>query len=916
LTDDGPMEGTILLVESRDADRAYLAGLLTEHGYRVRALDAADAALDTVLADPPDLILLGTPTGEGDRPALCHTLKEAQGMARVPILLVGDPGTAPDGAGFLTAGAADYLAHPLRRDEVLARVGAHLGLGALRAQLEEARAARREAEAQRDAALQALQQAEEEGRSLVENLNDVIYAADERGVLTYVSPAVEPFLGYHPPELLGRYLSEFIHPDDQSRAAANMQSVLAGTQVANEYRLVTTSGATRWVRTSSQPVLDGDRVVGVQGVLMDVTERKEAEIRIQRQNEFLSNILESLTHPFYVIDVEDYTVEIANSAARQEALSGGTTCYALTHDRSQPCNTADHPCPIQEIKRTKRPVTVEHFHHDAAGALRYVEVHGYPLFDAEGNLTRVIEYSLDITERKEAEEALREREREYRQLLDALQEGIWVIDQDARTTFVNPRMAEMLGYTVDEMLGQPLFSFMDEDGVGIAQRNIERRQQGIREQHDFEFLHKDGNRLYASLETCPIFSDEGRYAGAIAGVQDVTDRRRAEEALRKSESLLKETQRIAQVGGWELDLERGEVVWTEEVYRIHEVPVDYVPDLAKALSFYDPGDRPLLEEAINRAIERGEAWDLELRFVTAAGRRRWVRSMGRAERHDGKVARLSGTFQDVTERKQAEEALLELKESAERARREEAARRREAERRREIAESLAVENARLRAQAAQAAAAAERSRLARELHDSVTQALFSASLVAEILPQVWQRDPDGAREGLEELRLLTRGALAEMRTLLLELRPTALLEARLDELLLQLAEAVGSRTQIPIALDLEPVPVLPPDVQITLYRVAQEALHNVVKHAQAGQVTLVLRASPPVSQPPAGDWQGQILLQVGDDGRGFDPQDVGPDQLGLAIMRERAEAIGGSLTIRSRPDHGTEITLAWTRRES
>jgi signal transduction histidine kinase len=225
--------------------------------------------------------------------------------------------------------------------------------------------------------------------------------------------------------------------------------------------------------------------------------------------------------------------------------------------------------------------------------------------------------------------------------------------------------------------------------------------------------------------------------------------------------------------------------------------------------------------------------------------------------------------------------------------------------------ALAIENARLREQVERAAAAAERNRLARDLHDSVTQALFSASLVAEVLPQVWQRDPEEAQEGLDELRRLTRGALAEMRTMLLELRPTALVETKLDDLLWQLTEAVTGRVQLITTCNIEPVPPLPPDVHVTFYRVAQEALHNVVKHAAASHVVVGLHASPPFSPDGAGSWQGQVILHIRDDGHGFDPTGPLPDQLGLSIMRERADAIGSALNIIGRPGHGTEVTLVW-----
>jgi signal transduction histidine kinase len=213
---------------------------------------------------------------------------------------------------------------------------------------------------------------------------------------------------------------------------------------------------------------------------------------------------------------------------------------------------------------------------------------------------------------------------------------------------------------------------------------------------------------------------------------------------------------------------------------------------------------------------------------------------------------------------------------------------------------LAIENARLRDQVREAATVAERERLARDLHDAVTQTLFSAGLIAEALPRVWERSPERAREGLEELRQLTRGALAEMRTLLLELRPAALTEKPLGELLGHLTQAMTSRTRVSVTLTVKGDSSLSPDVQIALYRIAQEALNNVTKHASAAEASVDLHCQP-----------GRVALSIQDDGRGFDPADALPDQLGLSIMRERAESIGATLGIRSQPDHGTHVTVDW-----
>jgi len=217
---------------------------------------------------------------------------------------------------------------------------------------------------------------------------------------------------------------------------------------------------------------------------------------------------------------------------------------------------------------------------------------------------------------------------------------------------------------------------------------------------------------------------------------------------------------------------------------------------------------------------------------------------------------------------------------------------------------MAVDNARLYAQAEESAATMERNRLARDLHDAVSQTLFSASLIAEVLPRVYERDPEQGRQMLEELRQLTRGALAEMRTLLLELRPAALAEANLPDLLRQLGEAVAGRSRIPIDVQVDTSLDIPAEVSVAMYRIAQEALNNVAKHSEAERGEVRLRDL-------RDDGRSALELVVEDDGIGFDAQAARSGRLGLGIMTERAEAIGARLQVDPRPGEGTRVGVVW-----
>jgi signal transduction histidine kinase len=218
--------------------------------------------------------------------------------------------------------------------------------------------------------------------------------------------------------------------------------------------------------------------------------------------------------------------------------------------------------------------------------------------------------------------------------------------------------------------------------------------------------------------------------------------------------------------------------------------------------------------------------------------------------------------------------------------------------------SLELEEAQalLLSQAEAEATAAERNRLARELHDVITQLLFSINLVAGSLPRLWQRDPEMAERSTVELQRLTRGALSEMRTLLRELRPQAIAETDLATLVTHLSEGLAARQDIPAEIHTEVTESLPPEVHIAIYRIAQEAMNNVAKHANASSLVVNLIGA-----------ESRVDLLIIDDGYGFDDSDAPAGGMGMDIMRERASEIGAALTVSSEQDIGTRVEMTWAQ---
>jgi two-component system nitrate/nitrite sensor histidine kinase NarX len=199
---------------------------------------------------------------------------------------------------------------------------------------------------------------------------------------------------------------------------------------------------------------------------------------------------------------------------------------------------------------------------------------------------------------------------------------------------------------------------------------------------------------------------------------------------------------------------------------------------------------------------------------------------------------------------------------------------------------------------AERAAQVERSRLARDLHDSVTQALFAASLKAEALASTPELVSGAASEIVEEVQRLNRGALAQMRTMLLELRGDPIERVPLKHLLRNLVESAESRASVRVQLTVEGDRPLPDDVHIAAYRIAQEALNNVVRHAGADAAWVELRIQP-----------SAVELTVRDDGRGFDGSSPDPSHVGLASMLERAVEVGGDLSVTSSVGEGARVVF-------
>jgi DNA-binding CsgD family transcriptional regulator/PAS domain-containing protein len=246
--------------------------------------------------------------------------------------------------------------------------------------------------------------------SIISNIINVfpqfIVIIDEEHTILHANTAILNALNMNLDEISGAFCPKAIHNINGPFSGCPLEESLREDKIVEKELL--DPFYHNWVMSSIFPMNyvtpDGKRVFF--HVAQDITEKKLAQETIFDQKQFLEHVLESLTQPFYVINVDDYTVKLANKAAGFEKLDKKATCYRLTHASNRPCNSKDHPCPLEIIKETRKPVVVEHIHSTGDGTEQYFEVHGYPIINDDGDVTQIIEYTFNISERKKAEKEL------------------------------------------------------------------------------------------------------------------------------------------------------------------------------------------------------------------------------------------------------------------------------------------------------------------------------------------------------------------------------------------------------------------------------------------------------------------------------------------------------------------------------
>jgi PAS domain S-box-containing protein len=478
----------------------------------------------------------------------------------------------------------------------------------------------------------------------------------------------------------------------------------------------------------------------------------------------------------------------------------------------------------------------------------------------------------DISERREMEQRLRESEERMRAFTTHSPALMCMKDRDGRYRFANDRFLERYNLRPEQVLGRTDAElFPRRQALAAAAHDAEVLARGEPLQYEERASMADGQRV-SLVSKFPVFDATGVVTAIGVVASDITDRRVTEQALREQRTLLAEAQKIAGLGSWEWDPDSGRVSWSEELYRIFGVTAqDVPPSFENYLERLHPEDRQQSGSMVARALIDNRPFSMLERVVRPGGELRYVRSQGDVVRNErGKPIKVLVACFDITEQRHSESAL------------------------RQAAQDLHGLTRRL-VQAEEA----ERRRLARELHDRVGQSLSALNINLDIISRDSQALPPALRQRLEDSLGLVDGTLQSIESVMADLRPPLLDEYGLAAALGWHSEEWTRRTGVQVTVtDRTPDAAkgARPEAAVALFRIAQEALNNVLKHAQAKSVRIDVSAT-----------DEELVLDVHDDGRGFDPRAARRGRWGMTTMRERAEAAGGQLHVDATPGQGTRI---------
>jgi PAS domain S-box-containing protein len=651
-------------------------------------------------------------------------------------------------------------------------------------------------------------------------------------------------------------------------------------------------GNSHWRNYSAAPIRDEKGIIiGSVAVIRDITNQKLTEQEL-RDSQHDLNRAQAVAHiGSWRLNVQSNKLQWSEETYRIFGIPEGTPVTYETFRSRIHLDDREFVDKKWKAALRKEPYEIEHRIVVDDQSIKWVMEKAELEFDQHGELSGGFGTVQDITDLKLAETALKNSESRLRKFYDSGMIGIFYFNLDGAITDANDRFLEMIDYTRED-LQKGLIKWTEitpseykaKDEYAIT----ELTNQGVETPYEKEYICKNSSHISVIIGAAKF--DEKHHEG-IAFVVDITERKKAEKALIKSERRLAESQRLAHIGSWEMNIQTEEMLWSDEMFAICGLDINtYTPSIASFIELVYPEDRTLYRKAINEITSIGKSLNIDFRIIRTDGEIRFVNTMGNVEEFDsnGKPLFIRGTKQDITERKSAEETVrqseLKLKLLNE-----------------NLEETVVNRTVQVRtlSRALALAEQRERKRFSQLLHENLQQILFALKMQ---ITYSFSEHEQPIKDDIDEAKRLVDKGLGTAKNLALELNPPVLYGEGLRDSLSWLATHFKNNYGLNVNQSIGPVPEILEDVQIMIVQMVRELLSNVIKHSGVTIADLSVEA------------KGQDLyITVRDNGTGFDISSVKKAQArvgyGLFGIDERLRLFGGKLDIISSPGNGTTATL-------
>ncbi len=702
-----------------------------------------------------------------------------------------------------------------------------------------------------------------------------------------------------------------VHSDDRVYVNDAVQSCLKSATTREyefEYRITLPSGQLRWIHAKGSVTVEEKQAVRLAGISLDITRRKQSDELALLEQGRLQAVLEQLPQGVIFAEAPSGRLVLVNDQVEQITghhfiASEGIEQYAShrSYTREGRLYSAAQ-WPLARSIQQGEIVTREQIRYERPdGRTVFLEASSTPIRDPNGAIIAGVVTFEDVTQQRVAEEALGAHQRLLQTVTDNATVALFIIDANQDCRFMNPAAEKMTGFTRQQVQGSSFHNILHVRGsTGGSCPSVPCSLEHLiaadtKLQHENVLIRNDGQIYEVALTASPIVDHDGVASGAVIELVNITDRKRAEEALRERERRLRLALSGGQMGTWDVDLLTDETTWDEKEYALLRYPLTISPSAAGFYARVHEEDRLPVKKAVRRAIESRGELEHHFRIVGENGEVRWLASKGLVltDSH-GHPQRLVGINYDITDLKAHAESLQLFAQELEV---------RVNERTAELVKSQEW----LRAMATELnlAEQRERKRLADELHDHLQQLLVLAKLKLSQGVRTSQAVASNL-EVMQQVNHVLTDALNYTRTLVSELSPSVLHDHGLPAAVKWLREYMKKKYDLCVTVS-APGTLrghVPHEQALLLLQSVRELLINSWKHSGSGEAAVVLR-----------EHDGLLEIVVQDSGKGFQqaafetPAELS-SKFGLFSIRERMRALGGSLEIESAPGSGTRARMA------